>query len=85
MNRYILPIDGALIRTTPSQSGSESNGNEAVLHIPQTPQPEPHHQMHFNVILRIVSDFKRCYLTITLLLDIIHSLAECLIVSSIAN
>ena len=38
--------------TTPSQSGPESNGNEEVLHIHQTPRPESHNQMYFNVILR---------------------------------
>ena len=37
LNSSIRPIDGTLIGTTvPGQSGSESEGNEGILHIPQT-------------------------------------------------
>ena len=31
--------------TTPGQSGPESNGKEGLLHIPQTPGVEHHHQV----------------------------------------
>ena len=33
-------------------SGSESNGNEKVLHIPQAPGAKPHNHMQFNAIPR---------------------------------
>ena len=46
-------IDGTITGIiTQDQSGPWSNGNEGVLHIPQTPELEPHHQMHFSVIPR---------------------------------
>ena len=45
-------MDGTLTGTTTlSQSGPGSNGNEGVVHIPQTPRLKPHHQIQFNVIL----------------------------------
>ena len=51
----IWPLDGGLTgTTTPVQSGLESNANEGVLHIPQTPRLEPHHQIQFSVIPRIL-------------------------------
>ena len=34
------------------QSGPESNGNEGVLHIPQTPGLETHNQMQFSIAPR---------------------------------
>ena len=34
--------------TTPCKSGTESNGNEWLLHIPQTLRLESHYQMQFN-------------------------------------
>ena len=49
-------MNGSLTCTTnPSQSGSGSNGNEEVLHIPEKLKKlEPHHQMLFSVIPRTV-------------------------------
>ena len=41
-NRYI----------TLGQCGPGSNGNEGVLYISQIPEPEPHHLMQFNILLR---------------------------------
>ena len=38
------------------QSGPGSNGNEGVLHIPQTLRLEPHHQMQVNVIHRTLKN-----------------------------
>ena len=55
------------------KSGHGSNGNERVLHIPQTPRLKPHHQMLFNVILRTLTGFKYYYLTPIILFNIIHS------------
>ena len=53
MNSSIWPIDGTLTGTTyPSQSGSESKGNERVLHILLTSGLEPNHQMQFSVFKR---------------------------------
>ena len=49
----IRPIDGTLISNINlDQSGPESNGDEGVFHIPQTPGLDPHHQMQFSVIPR---------------------------------
>ena len=42
LNSSIWPIDGTLTGiTNPDQSGPESNGNEAVIHILQTPSASP--------------------------------------------
>ena len=42
MDRSIWPKDGTLTGTTPpDQRGSERNGNEGILQIPQTPGLEP--------------------------------------------
>ena len=59
--------------TTLGPSRPEINGNEGVLHISQTVRLEPHHQMHFNVILRTLNGFKYCYLTLIILFSIICS------------
>ena len=41
LNGSIWPIDGSLLGTTPlGQSEPWSNGNEEVLHIPQSPMTE---------------------------------------------
>ena len=46
LNSSIWPIDGSLTGTTTlGQSGPGSNGNEGVLHIPQTPRLELHYLM----------------------------------------
>ena len=46
LNSSMWPINGTLTgTTTPGQSEPESNGNEGVLHIPQTLEMEPHHQI----------------------------------------
>ena len=43
---FIWPRDGTLKgTTTPEQSGTESNGNEEVVHIPQNSRLELHHQI----------------------------------------
>ena len=44
LNISIWPIDGTLTgTTTQGQSELESNGNEGILHILQTPRLEPHY------------------------------------------
>ena len=43
--------------TTLGQSGSQSNGNEGVLHTPSTPELKPYHQMKFSLIPRIPTIF----------------------------
>ena len=46
LNSSIQPTNGTLTGTTTlSQSEPENNGNEELLHIPQTPIFEPQHQM----------------------------------------
>ena len=62
--------------TTPGQSGPESNGNEEILHIPQTPTLELYHQLLFNVILKTVNGFKYSYLTLIIPFTIIHLFAQ---------
>ena len=83
---WIFSIDETLIdTTTPSQREFESNGNEEVLQIPQTPRLESHHQMQFNVIARILKGFKFCNLTLIILFNIINLFAHFWIVSSLVN
>ena len=44
MNSSVWPMDETQAgATTPVQSGFESNGNEGVLHISQTPGLKPHY------------------------------------------
>ena len=51
LNSSLWPKDGTLRGTTTrGQSEPGSNGNEEVLHIPQTPELESLHQMQFSVI-----------------------------------
>ena len=77
LNSPIWPINETLTGTTIlGQSGHENNVNEEVLHIPQTPRLEPHHQMQFSVIPRILNGFKTCYLTLIILFKIIHLFAH---------
>ena len=46
LNISIQPIYRTLTGTiNPGQSGPESNDNEGVFHISQTPRLEPYHQM----------------------------------------
>ena len=40
--------------STPGQSGSESNSNEGVLHIPLSSRTDPHHQALFRIIPKIL-------------------------------
>ena len=55
----IWAIDETLTSTTtPGQSGSESDGNEWVLHIPLSSRLEPHHQMQFNVYIDVCGNIK---------------------------
>ena len=55
LNNSIWHIDWILKGTTsPGQGGSESNFNEGVLLIPQALRLEPHNQMLFSVIPRIL-------------------------------
>ena len=55
LNSSIWAINGTIKgTTTPVKSGPESNGNEKVLHIPQTPRLGLHHEMQFNVILQTI-------------------------------
>ena len=60
LNSSILPI-------TPGQRGLKINGNEEVLHIPQTPRQEPHHQMQFNAIPGTTDSFTRPFVLPSLL------------------
>ena len=46
---------------SPGQSTPENNDKKGVLHIPQTLRLVSHHQMQFNVILRILNGFKYYY------------------------
>ena len=64
-NSSIWPIDRTLSSaTTQGLRGPGSNGNEGVLRIPQTlALLEPHHQFHFNVILKTPVMERRRYLT----------------------
>ena len=62
LNCSIWPKDGNLTGTTTlGQSEYESNGNERVLHIPQTARLE----IQYNVILRTLNGCKYCYLTLS--------------------
>ena len=46
MNSSTWPIDGTLTdTTTPGKSGRDTNGNQGVLHIPQTPGLVTCHQI----------------------------------------
>ena len=63
VNNSVWPMDMTLTTiTTRGQSGTESNSNEGVLHILQTPRHGPHHQIQFNVILKILNEIKYCHL-----------------------
>ena len=66
------------------ENGTESNDNEGVLHIPQTPRLEPHYLILFDVISKIVEGFKHYYLTL-IQLNIIHSFSLSQILSSPAH
>ena len=58
MTSSTWPVDGILKGTTnPGQIGPESNGNDRVLHIPETLGLKPYLQMQFSV-------FKCCYVTL---------------------
>ena len=77
LNSSIWPIDETLTGTTTLDPGRpESKGNERILGIPQTLSLEPHHQVHFSVISRTLNGYKYCYLSLTILLDIIHLFAH---------
>ena len=67
--------------TTLDKSAPGSNSNEGVPHIPQALKQEPHYQMKFNVILRLlngssqhINSCKYCYLTPIILFDINNNL-----------
>ena len=64
LNSSILLADGSLTGTAHlSQSEPGSNGNEGVLHIPQSPRLEPDHQIELN-------GFKYFNLTLIILFNI---------------
>ena len=75
MNKlFCFTIDGILTGTAiPSQSGPGSDGNKEVLYTHQTPKLDLHYQIQFNVMLRTLNCFKYCYLTLTILFNIIRS------------
>ena len=75
IEQFYLAYRILTVTTIPGQSETESNGNKEVIHITQTLRQEPHHQMQFNVIPRTLNGFKYCYLTLTILFNIIHSFA----------
>ena len=64
MNSSIWPIDGILKAiTTPNQIEPRNDVNEGLLHIPQTPRLELHHQIQFNVkfVCKQLNGFNYCY------------------------
>ena len=79
LNSFIWPISRTLTGTnTLGQNCLESNGNEGVHHISQTPRQEPRYQIQLNVIPRTLNGFKYCNLTLIILFDINHLLTHCL-------
>ena len=61
LNSSIWPISGIQTGTNSlGQSEPESNGDEKVFHVPQTPRWEPCHQIQFNVIHWIPNFIQSC-------------------------
>ena len=78
LNGFTWSIGDTITTTTlPGLNEPGSNRHEEVFHTYQTPRLEPHHKMHFSVIPRPLYGFKYCYLTLIILLNIIHSFASC--------
>ena len=67
--------DGTLtITTSLGKSGSESNDNEKVLHIPQTPQLENYHKMQFSFISRNLKFSSLQYHVVCFFLSFTHAM-----------
>ena len=71
LGSFISPRHGTLTSTTtPGLSGPGGYVIEGLLHNPETPELQPHHQMQFNVISRSLNSFKYCYLALIILFNI---------------
>ena len=62
--------------TTLDQSTTKNNGYEEVLHISQTPKPEPDHLMQFNIIPKTLNSFKYCDIILIIQYRLNHLFAQ---------